>query len=258
MTTTTFSSQLVGGDLVGQDVDVEVTVSQVQEQELPELDDDFAQLASEFDTVDELTADVRERLGRGKRLEQAAAARDAVLEALLEQVEIPLPDTLVADELNARRENIEQQLGLRRHHRWSSTSRTRARPSRSSRPTSSAVSATPSSRSASSTRSPSPESLRGRPGRALRAPGAARPAVGPGPAGVRQPHVRAQPHPRARAGDPTRQGARQGRRDRNGHRRVGQRGRAQARLLPDGTFAEPVDEDAADKDAAEAEASTED
>jgi trigger factor len=108
----TFSSQLVGGDLVGEEVEVEVSVSQVQEQELPELDDDFAQLASEFDTVDELTADVRERLGRGKRLEQAAAARDAVLEKLLEKVEIPLPETIVTDELNARRQNIEQQLGF--------------------------------------------------------------------------------------------------------------------------------------------------
>ncbi|MFT4083070.1 MAG: trigger factor [Nocardioides sp.] len=107
---TTFTSQLVGGDLVGQDVDVAVTVRQVQEQELPEYDDDFAQLASEFDTVAELEADVRERLGRGKRLEQAAAARDAVLEALLEKVEVPLPDSLVTEELNARRENIEQQL----------------------------------------------------------------------------------------------------------------------------------------------------
>ena len=66
--------------------------SQVQEQELPELDDEFAQMASEFDTVAELSDDVRERLGRGKRLEQAAAARDAVLEALLEKVEIPLPE----------------------------------------------------------------------------------------------------------------------------------------------------------------------
>jgi len=106
----TFTSQLVGGDLVGQDVEVTVKVTQVQEQELPEADDEFAQLASEFDTFAELEADVRERLGRGKRLEQAAAARDAVLEALLEKVEVPLPDTLVADELNARRQNIEQQL----------------------------------------------------------------------------------------------------------------------------------------------------
>jgi trigger factor len=107
---TTFTSQLVGGDLVGEDVEVEVSVSQVQEQELPELDDDFAQLASEFDTVDELMDDVRERLGRGRRLEQAAAARDAVLEALLDKVDVPLPETLVTDELNARRQNIEQQL----------------------------------------------------------------------------------------------------------------------------------------------------
>ena len=106
----TFSSQLVGGDLVGEDVQVAVSVSKVQEQELPELDDDFAQMASEFDTVDELTADVRERLGRGKRLEQAAAARDAVLEKLLEQVEIPLPEGIVTEELNARRQSVEQQL----------------------------------------------------------------------------------------------------------------------------------------------------
>jgi trigger factor len=106
----TFTSQLVGGDLVGTDVEVTVSISQVQEQELPELDDEFAQQASEFDTVGELTDDVRERLTRGKRLEQAAAARDAVLEALLDKVEIPLPDSLVADELNARRQSVEQQL----------------------------------------------------------------------------------------------------------------------------------------------------
>ena len=99
----TFTTQLVAGDLVGQDVEVKVKVTQVQEQELPELDDDFAQEASEFDTLEELREDVRERLTRGKRLEQAAAARDAVLEALLEKVEVPLPETMVTEELNARR-----------------------------------------------------------------------------------------------------------------------------------------------------------
>jgi trigger factor len=102
----------VGGELIGQEVDVNVTVNQVQEQELPAYDDDFAQLASEFDTVKELEEDVRGRLGNGKRLEQAAAARDAVLEALLEKVSIPLPEVMVTDELNARRQNVEQQLGF--------------------------------------------------------------------------------------------------------------------------------------------------
>lgn len=109
---TTFTSQLVSGDLVGQDVEIAVTVKQVQVQELPELDDDFAQEASEFDTLAELTDDVRERLTRGKRLEQAAEARDAVLEALLEKVEIPLPESMVTEELNARRQSVEQQLGF--------------------------------------------------------------------------------------------------------------------------------------------------
>jgi trigger factor len=106
----TFPSSLVGGDQQGLDVEVEVKVSAVKEQELPELDDDFAQTASEFDTVDELVADVRSRLENGKRLEQAAAARDAVLEKVLDLVEVPLPDAVVDAELKARRENVEQQL----------------------------------------------------------------------------------------------------------------------------------------------------
>jgi len=106
----TFKSQLVGGDQLGQDVDVEVKVSAVKEQELPELDDDFAQTASEFDTIPELNEDVRSRLTRGKRLEQAAAARDSVLEKLLDEVDVPLPDAIVDEELKARRKTIEQQL----------------------------------------------------------------------------------------------------------------------------------------------------
>jgi trigger factor len=106
----TFSSTLVGGEVAGEDVEVEVEVTAVKEQELPELDDDFAQTASEFDTVEELVADVRTRLERGKRLEQAAAARDAVLEKILDLVEIPLPDGVVDAELKSRRDTVTQQL----------------------------------------------------------------------------------------------------------------------------------------------------
>ena len=109
---TTFSSQLVGGDAKGEDVEVEVKVTSVKEQELPELDDDFAQMASEFDTVEELREDVRTRLANGKRLEQAAEARDAVLEKILDMVEVPLPEAVVDAELKARRESITQQLAF--------------------------------------------------------------------------------------------------------------------------------------------------
>jgi trigger factor len=106
-----FKTQLVGGSLKGEDVDVEVTVTAVKEQELPEYDDEFAQTASEFDTADELTADLRGRLERGKRLEQASEARDAVLEKILTLVDVPVPDGLLEDEVTARRENLDQQLG---------------------------------------------------------------------------------------------------------------------------------------------------
>jgi trigger factor len=107
---TTFTSKLVGGDMAGEEVDVEVKVTAVKEQELPEVDEEFAQTASEFDTVEELTSDLRTRLERNKRLEQASAARDAVLEKLLDRTEVPLPDRVLTDEIAQRREQIREQL----------------------------------------------------------------------------------------------------------------------------------------------------
>ena len=110
--TKTFTTQLVGGDLAGQDVDVTVTVKDVKEQQLPELDEEFAQTASEFDTIDELRADLVERLTRGKRMEQANEARDLVLDEIVSKIEAPLPEALVTEELASRRQQIEQQLAM--------------------------------------------------------------------------------------------------------------------------------------------------
>jgi trigger factor len=106
----TFSSTLVGGSLSGEPADVEVTVTKVQAQELPEADDEFAQQASEFDTMAELRADIVDRLTRVARLEQASQARDAVLVALLDRLDIEVPENLLESELQARREQITQQL----------------------------------------------------------------------------------------------------------------------------------------------------
>ena len=107
---TTFTTALVGGDHAGRDADVAVTVRSVKEKELPELDDEFAQTASEFDTLEELRADVRTRLSQVKGVEQGMQARDRVLEALLAAVEVPLPDTVVDSELEYRKHNIGHQL----------------------------------------------------------------------------------------------------------------------------------------------------
>ena len=221
-----FTSQLVGGDLVGQDVEVTVKVTKVQEQQLPDYDDEFAQLASEFDTADELTADVRERLGRGKRLEQAAAARDAVLEALLERVDVPLPETVVTDELNSRRRNVEQQLAyagitLEKYLEDEGQTEEEFEADLERRVRDAVVAQLLLDEVADQ------GGARRRPERALRSTWYARPAVRRGPAGVRQPHVRAQPHPRAGPGDPPGQGARADRGVGDGHRRLRQRGRAE-------------------------------
>ena len=97
--TKTFTTQLVGqkDDEKG---DVEIVVKAVKERELPTADDSFAKLSSEFDTLDALKADFAERLGRVKKMEQGAQARDLLLEKLLSDLDIPVPDDIVLDEVN--------------------------------------------------------------------------------------------------------------------------------------------------------------
>ena len=99
----TFATTLLGAH-EGQTSEVEVTVHSVKERILPELNDEFAALASEFDTLAELRADVVERMKRLKAMEQGAQARDRLLEQLLETIEIPLPEGLVEEEIHAHLE----------------------------------------------------------------------------------------------------------------------------------------------------------
>ncbi|WP_426319657.1 trigger factor [Microbacterium sp. E-13] len=97
---TTFRSKLVGGDHAGEEAEVSVVVKAVKERELPEADDDFAQIASEFDTIGELRESLKERVGQQSAFTQGSAARDKLIETLLEQVEIPVPPQLIEDEVH--------------------------------------------------------------------------------------------------------------------------------------------------------------
>jgi trigger factor len=81
-----------------------VTVQSVKERELPELDDDFAQLASEFDTLEELRADVVRQVEQAKRFEQGVQARDKVLERLLDATDVPIPEGIVEAEVHSHLE----------------------------------------------------------------------------------------------------------------------------------------------------------
>jgi len=94
-----FSFPAEAGQYEGKDIDVTVTVTTVRERELPVADDDFALMASEFDTMDELTEDVRTRLVRMKRVEQGVQARTKLHEQLVDSVDFPLPESLIAREL---------------------------------------------------------------------------------------------------------------------------------------------------------------
>ncbi|WP_416565163.1 trigger factor [Nocardia testacea] len=96
-----FTSTLVAGEHAGQEATITVTLGSVKERELPEADDEFAQLASEFDTIDELKDDLRSRVERVKKVQQAGDIRDKVLEQLLDSVEVPLPEAVVKAEIDA-------------------------------------------------------------------------------------------------------------------------------------------------------------
>jgi trigger factor len=107
--TTVFESKLLGGDNEGESAEITVKLLAVKERELPEADDDFAQIASQFDTIAELREDIRAQVERSKVFSQGAQARDQVVDKLLESLDIPVPEQLVLDEVHRHLEN-EQRL----------------------------------------------------------------------------------------------------------------------------------------------------
>jgi trigger factor len=108
--TTSFNAELVGGEHGGEHADVTVTVHSVKVKELPELDDEFAQSASEYDTLGEFRAGTRAQLEAMKRMQQVGQARERALDAVLAKIDIPLPDSMVTSETEMRRESLDEQL----------------------------------------------------------------------------------------------------------------------------------------------------
>jgi trigger factor len=106
-----FTTTLRHGDHAGAEAEVSAKINSVKVKELPAADDEFAQMASEFDTIDELRADLRERLGRVRMLEQGAEARDRLLEQLIAGVEFPLPESAVKSEIEMREHDVVHALG---------------------------------------------------------------------------------------------------------------------------------------------------
>ena len=105
-----FSSTLVGGALEGEPADIKVTVKKVSEQKLPEVDDEFAQLISEFDTVEEMRADLAKAVEASLAAEQVSTARDRIVEQLVAAAEFEVPEGVVEAEVNSRKEQINGQL----------------------------------------------------------------------------------------------------------------------------------------------------
>lgn len=95
----TFETKLSGGEHAGEQATIKVKLSAVKERELPVADDEFAQLASEFDTIDELKEDIKKQVAEAKVAEQGTQARDKVLAKLVELVEVPVPEKVIEDQL---------------------------------------------------------------------------------------------------------------------------------------------------------------
>lgn len=95
----TFTTELAGGEHAGEQAEVTVTATAVKQRELPEADDEFAQMASEFDTIEELREDQRKQVSDRKTAEQAVAARDALLDRLREEIDFEVPEAVVEHEV---------------------------------------------------------------------------------------------------------------------------------------------------------------
>lgn len=100
----TFTTRLLAGEHASEDAEVLVRLTAVKERELPEADDEFAELASEFDTIDELLDDLRAKVASDKTANQAVAAREALMVHLRENADFPLPKRIVEDEIKAHLE----------------------------------------------------------------------------------------------------------------------------------------------------------
>jgi trigger factor len=96
---TTFTSQLLGGEHEGQDAEVEITINAVKERELAEANDEFAQTASEYDTLEELKESLVEDVKRQAEFTQGSQARDQFIDFLLEEAQIPVSEELVNEEV---------------------------------------------------------------------------------------------------------------------------------------------------------------
>lgn len=103
--TTNFTSQLLGGEYEGQDAEVELTLTAVKERELPEADDEFAQLASEFDTIAELRESLKDQAAKASVFAQGQQARDLFTATLIEQAGIPVSEELVEEEVHRHLES---------------------------------------------------------------------------------------------------------------------------------------------------------
>ena len=106
-----FTTKLLAGEHEGKEALVTVTVGSVKERELPGVDDEFAQLASEFDTVEELRESLVQRVEEGSKAQQAAEIRDEVLKAALEKSEFPLPESIVDEQVNNQVQQLVSQFG---------------------------------------------------------------------------------------------------------------------------------------------------
>ena len=108
--TTTFPENYGNADLAGKETIFKIALHEIKKKELPELDDEFAKDVSEFDSLEEYTKSVKERLEKSKEISAKAEKETKAVDALCENVEVDIPEPMVHSQIHQMIHEFEQNL----------------------------------------------------------------------------------------------------------------------------------------------------
>jgi trigger factor len=108
----TFPKEYHSPDLAGKEVIFKVKINEIKAKELPELDDEFAKDVSEFDSLEELRADTKQKMMKKASDSELIARQNASVSAYVEASQVEVPDILVEKEIDYQIKNFEQQMSM--------------------------------------------------------------------------------------------------------------------------------------------------
>lgn len=106
----TFPEDYTAEELQGKEAKFDVTIHEIKEKELPELDDELAKDVSEFDTLDELKEDIKQKLEEQTKNKEKAETENNVIEKVVENAEVEVPEAMVNSQIDNEIKNLDYRL----------------------------------------------------------------------------------------------------------------------------------------------------